>query len=366
MTKIVGINLLTFDTPALTGVGYFFKRLFEALPPLPNVEFVFFCQRGFPFHEVIQAPAGIRVRLQHVPRFRSRLARVAYEQCILPFLATHVDVLYSPCVANPLWTFNVPRVTTIYDLTPFVVPEKYGKLRGAYVKWITRLLSRCSERVITTSEHSRTDLMRFLGVPESRLDVVYAFVPPRDTSHVRYDPFFLTVGTRQPAKNLAGVIRAFSIFSQQFDGDAHRLVVVGGVGRGGDESAELAAQLGIQDRVHFAGYVDENELNRLYQTCKGHITLSLYEGFGIPVLEALSWHKPSVASNISSLPEVLGNTGIRVDPRDVDSAARAIKQLADDPQRFLSGLEEQLEKFSASTQVERFLQVLGVTSPGAS
>lgn len=366
MNKAVGINLLTFDTPALTGVGYFFKRLFEALPPLPNVEFVFFCQRDFPLHDVIQIPAGIRIRLQRVPRFRSKFARVAYEQCILPFLAAHVDVLYSPCVANPLWTFSVPRVTTIYDLTPFVVPDKYGKLQGSYVKWITRLLARCSERVITTSEHSRTDLMRFLGVPESRLDVVYAFVPPRDTSHVRYDPFFLTVGTRQPAKNLPGVIRAFSIFSRQFDDGAHRLVVVGGVGRGGDESAELAAQLGIQDRVHFAGYVDEDELNRLYETCKGHITLSFYEGFGIPVLEALSWHKPSVASDISSLPEVLGNTGIRVNPRDVESAARAIKDLADDPQRFLSGLEEQLEKFSARTQVERFLQVLGVGSPGVS
>lgn len=358
MKKRIAINLLTFDSPALTGVGYFFVRLFEALPPLPNIEFIFFCQRRFELEKVICMPAGVQFRRVDVPNFWSRAARIFYEQCILPFLCRNMDVLYSPCVANPLVKINYRTITTIYDLTPFIVRNKYGLLQGIYVRTITRLLAQFSNRIITISESSKSDLVRLLSVSESRIAIVYAFVQSRDVSCVRYDPFFLTVGTRQPAKNLVGVIRSFAIFCNRYDTENHQLVVVGGKGWGRDEYSNLADSLGVGKRIIFRGYVPEDILNDLYSHCKGLILLSLYEGFGIPVIEALSWHKPSVASNVSSLPEVLGATGITVSPHDYKEAARAIKAIADDPWKYLTGAEDQLSKFSASNQVANFLQVL--------
>ncbi|HVW78563.1 MAG TPA: glycosyltransferase family 1 protein [Alloacidobacterium sp.] len=359
--KRIAVNLLSFDTPDLTGVGYFFKRLFEALPPLVDTEFFFFCQRRFEFERVIQIPEMIRVTRVNVPNFPNRAARILYEQLVLPFRCRQMNILYSPCTANPLFRFNpVVMITTIHDLTPFYVPNKYGLLQSTYVRYITRLLARFSDQIITVSENSKRDLIRITGVQSSRIQIIYNFIKTRNVSHIRYDPFFLAVGTRQPAKNLLGVIRSFSKFCERYDTENHRLIIVGGSGWGNDEYTNLVAALGMERRIEFRGYVSEQVLHELYATCKGHILLSLYEGFGIPVLEALSYHKPSVASNISSLPEVMGLTGIGVDPHNYEDAAWAIKTIADDPRKHLTGLNDQLKKFSAEKQVAAFLTVLGV------
>lgn len=361
MTRKIAINLLSFDTAALTGVGYFFKRLIEALPPLPEVELVFFCQRRFDLEEIIRIPNSIRFRRVNVPNFPSRIARIAYEQLVLPFRCSRMEVLYSPCVANPVLRFNRRMITTIHDLTPFFVSGKYGRLQSAYVRCITRVLAKSSDTIVTVSESSRNDLIRLIGVNEARIRVVYNFLPEQETHDIRYEPFFLTVGTRQPAKNLSGVIRAFAKFCQCYDTENHRLVVVGASGWGSDEYSSLVSDLSLSERVDFLGYIPEAALNELYATCKGHILLSFYEGFGIPVLEALRWQKPSIASRLSSIPEVMGTTGITVDPRDPDEAALAMKAIADNPRGYLAGRDSQLEKFSAETQVVAFLQVFGIT-----
>jgi glycosyltransferase involved in cell wall biosynthesis len=122
----------------------------------------------------------------------------------------------------------------------------------------------------------------------------------------------------------------------------------------------LVSELRIASRVEFRGYVQESIMNELYATCKGHILLSLYEGFGIPVLEALSWRKPSVASNISSLPEVMGSTGILVDPENYEQAACAMKSIADNPTKYLEGIDNQLSKFSPKKEVIAFLKALDI------
>lgn len=362
MSLQVGINLLTFDSEAITGVGYFFKRLFESLPPVDDIEFTFFCQRSFEPERVIHTPIGVKVWRENVPDFKSKAARVLYEQAVLPFRCRKMAVLFSPCVANPAFKLNYRTITTIHDLTPFMVRKKYGALQSAYVRWITRLLAHSSDSIVTTSANSMSDIVRVFGVPKPRIRVIYNIATPHDASEVRYEPYFLTVATRQPAKNLKGVILSFAVFCKKYDTENHRLVIVGAKGRESNEES-LAASLGIGDRVDFKGYISEEELNRLYAHCKGHITLSFYEGFGIPILEALSWQKPSVFSNVSSLPEVAGKTGIAVHPEDSEEAGKALKAIAEDPKRYLTGSEQQLDKFSASRQAAEFLSVIGQTIP---
>ncbi len=356
--KVIGVNLLSFDCERLTGVGYFFKRLFEALPGTIGLEFVIFCQESFPFEQVVFLHERISWRRVTVPRFRSRFRRILYEQCALPFLCRGVDVLFSPCVANPLLRLGYRTVSTIHDLTPFFVGNKYGVVQHLYVKAITRLLARYSSSVITVSENSRSDLIRVLGVNASKIQVVYNVVPEHSSDKVSYNNFFLAVGTRQPGKNLSGVIQAFSVFCKKHDTQCHQLKIVGGSGWGGDECANLVSKLGMQDRIQFMGYLPEEELSAMYRGCKGLILLSLYEGFGIPVLEALAWNKPSVVSNLSALPEVVGNTGIQVNPLDYEAAALAIKAIAEDPQAHLKGRDIQLARFSPVRQSATFLKIL--------
>lgn len=267
-------------------------------------------------------------------------------------------MLFSPCVSNPVLHPGFRTVTTIHDLTPFFVAGKYGFVQATYVRSITRLLGRSSSRIITVSEHSRGDLVEHLGIPSQRIDVVFNSVGPKDCSRVRYQNFFLCVGTLQPAKNVTSVLQAFALFKKHFDRRDHRMVIVGEYGWGPDHYKQLIRDLGIQDHVEMKGYVDDDGLDELYANCKGVVLLSLYEGFGIPPLEGLSWNKPAIVSRISSLPEVVGRSGIQVNPMDIEEAARAMRDISEEPEKYLVGRDEQLAQFSPQRQWIQLIRAL--------
>jgi glycosyltransferase involved in cell wall biosynthesis len=364
--KKIGVNLLCFDESNLAGTWYFFKRLWEALPTNIDAEFVFFCQKSFALEKRLKIPPGIRYKLVSTRLCRSRAMRILYEQLVLPVKCFSVDALFSPCVANPIFHVGFSTITTIHDLTPFLIKTKYSLLQGLYVRLITRLLAKMSTHIVTVSVSSRTDLHNYLGVPESEINIIYNFVPDRDLSRSEYGNYFLSVGTLQPAKNLGNVIRSFAIFKEQYDRFNHRLIIVGARGWGENDCERLIHQLGMEESILLAGYLPDEELDTLYARCKGLVLLSLYEGFGIPPLEALSWNKPSVVSNRSSLPEVVGTTGIQVDPFNCDQAAKALQAIAEEPVRYLTGRDRQLERFSAEKQVNKLLEVLGIENEAVS
>jgi glycosyltransferase involved in cell wall biosynthesis len=261
-------------------------------------------------------------------------------------------------VANPVVHPGFRTITTIHDLTPFFVRGKYGFVQQSYVRIISRLLGLSSSRVLTSSENSRADLIQTLRIRRSKIDVVHHSYNSKDLSQASFGDYFLFVGTLQPAKNLAGAIRAFAIFSEKYDKARHRLMVVGANGWGRNDYDALIRELGMEKRISFAGYISDDELDRLYAGCKGLILMSLYEGFGIPPLEALSWNKPSIVSNLSSLPGVVGRTGIQVDPLNYEQGAIAIRDIAEAPDRYLQGRDEQLAKFAAELQALKFRAIL--------
>ncbi len=354
----IGVNLLCYRTSQLTGTGRFLKQLLANLPADCKTEFVFFCQRQFDLGASFNIPSSLRYQRIDCPTFGSHFARVAFEQFVLPFKARHLDALFSPCAANPVIHPGLRTITTIHDLTPFFVRAKYGFIQQHYVRLISRLLALTSTRVVTVSESSRADLVRRFGMNESKIDIVYNSCASKDLSATSSGNYFLFVGTLQPAKNLPITIRAFAEFCKRFDKDHHRLVIVGGRGWGSEDYSALASELGIESRISLMGYVSDDELDSLYSGCKGLLLLSLYEGFGIPPLEALTWNKPSIVSNISSLPEVVGRTGIQVDPMNTEQSAIAMREVAEDPSRYLEGREEQLKKFAPALQAQKFLNIL--------
>jgi len=357
--KKIGINLLSLGSSQITGTGRLLKQLLEYSPTIEDTEFLFFCQKHFDLEGYFRIPSGLRYRRVECPSFQSRLARVSYEQLVLPFKAQGLEVLYSPCVANPAIHPGFRTITFIHDLTPFFVPKKYGFVQQSYVRMISRILALTSNRVITCSENSRTDLVQRLKVNASKIDIVYNSCSLKDLTTTSYGNYFLFVGTLQPGKNLPSVIRAFSLFSEKYDNADHRLVIAGAPGWGAENYDALINELGIGSRVSFTGYISDSELDKLYAGCKALILMSLYEGFGIPPLEALSWNKPSIVSNTSSLPEVVGRTGIQVDPMNSEQAAKAMRDIAAAPRKYLDGRDEQLSKFAPDAQARRFFTILG-------
>jgi glycosyltransferase involved in cell wall biosynthesis len=282
------------------------------------------------------SPAGVEVRAMPFPRLWTHL-RLSTEMLTRP-----PDVLFVPAHVLPLIH---PRrsVVTVHDLGYLYYPEAHRLLDRLYLDWSTRWNARQAAAVLADSAATKADLVRAYGVEEARVHVVYlgrdeALAPVRDLALLaqvreRYGlaaRYLLYVGTLQPRKNLARLVTAFAHVA----GDAAladvQLVLAGKHDRLYDDLLAQAARLGLAGRVIFPGYVADVHLSALYCAALACLFPSLYEGFGLPVLEAQACGAPVMTSNHSALPEVAGDAALLVDPHDVDAIAEAMYRLVTD------------------------------------
>ncbi len=278
---------------------------------------------------------------------RSRLpthnpwVRVFWEQCLLsPQLrALGIQLLHSPVNIQPL-VLPCRGVVTMMDLSFMVFPESFQAFQRGYQRLFTRLSARKATHLIAISRSTARDLTRFFGVDPARVSVTLPGVdaryqPLEEASvsafrrrHSLPDRFLLYVGTLEPRKNLATLIRAFAAFRQGHAG--LKLVLAGGKGWLYQPTLALVEELGLQNDVVFPGYIPENALPLWYNAAEVFVYPSLYEGFGLPPLEAMACGTAVIASNASSLPEVVGDAGLLVTPEDVDEWYAALCQLTRD------------------------------------
>ncbi len=272
--------------------------------------------------------------------------RIFWEQIVAPFTTSraHLDVLFCPVNVVPL-TGSVPSVVTVHDLAFLAYPEAFHAAKRRYLAAMTRLSVRRARRVIAVSAHTRDDLIRHFGVRPERIAVIpnaadERYRPADDPGEVaRFkaenhlpDRFILFVGTLEPRKNVRRLIEAFA--SLGAEDAAVKLVIVGAAGWLTSDLAPLVRLRGLGDRIVFTGYVSDDDLPRWYRAATLFCYPSLYEGFGLPVLEAMACGAPVVTSRTSSLPEVAGDAALLVDPTDVRDLARALQSLlADDVRR---------------------------------
>jgi glycosyltransferase involved in cell wall biosynthesis len=286
--------------------------------------------------------AGLRVLKVRAP---SRPLRLLWEQAVLPLRLSElrIDVLHSPHHTTPLLPCGCRRVVTIHDLTFLLLPERYPPTRRLYFQVMTRLAARVADAIIVPSEAVRGDVMRLLpasGGPTERLFVIPeaagAAFHPQDAVAIeavrrRYGlegPFLLSVGSLEPGKNRERLLQAFARL--QARGLKHTLVVAGQRAWRYEGEAPLARRLGLADSVRFLGHVPQADLPALYSAADLFVFPSLYEGFGLPALEAMACGTPVVASNVSALPEVVGDAALQVSPLDVEALAGAIEGLLRD------------------------------------
>jgi glycosyltransferase involved in cell wall biosynthesis len=254
-----------------------------------------------------------------------RSARILWEQIVWPWQARRrrLDLLHSMAFVIPHFT-PCPAIVTVYDLSFLHYPEQFPALQRRYLAGQTGRSCRQARRVIAISESGRQDIHRFFGVPLEKIDVVYPGVEaryrplPKDKVDAfrqqRNLPnrFILHVGTLQPRKNIPTLLDAFA---QLADPDLH-LILVGGKGWLFDEIFRQVERLALVERVHFPGYAADDELPLWYNAAELFVFPSLYEGFGMPVAEAMACGTPVVAANVSSIPEAVGEAGLLFAPQN--------------------------------------------------
>lgn len=235
---------------------------------------------------------------------------------------------------------RVPTAVFIHDMTPFVLADSFKAAHSAYQRAYFRYAARKADRILTISESSRDDILRVLKVPEEKVVIIplasdlrerVGTVHLTDEAKQRWNikrPFILYVGAIHPRKNVGRLIQAYVELKARRS-IPHQLVIAGAL-RWMANDLDVTDPA-IKEDIIFTGKISDEELAALYGACSATVYPSLYEGFGLPVLEAMSFGAPVVTSNVSSLPEVAGKAAIMVDPYSVSAIAEGIAAVIEHP-----------------------------------
>jgi glycosyltransferase involved in cell wall biosynthesis len=286
-------------------------------------------------------PDGLSWKTSRWPTGRP-WARIAWEQLAQPWALRRVGVhlLHAMAFVCPLLA-SVPAVITIHDLSFLRFPEQFRPLNRLYLSTMTRHSCRRARRVIAVSQATADETVRLLGVPAERIDVVPNGVhhahlhtlPARQVQAFRQakglpERFVLFLGTLEPRKNLTTLVQAFA--RTQAARQGVKLVIAGGKGWYYQEIFASVERFGLEDAVLFPGFVPDAELPLWYNTATVFVYPSLYEGFGLPLLEAMACGTPVIGADASCIPEVVGDAGLLIPPHDAAALADALECLLAD------------------------------------
>lgn len=341
MQTTIGLNahLLTAQAGYRSaGINGYLYHLIAALPEADETlrYIVFTGQQG-------QPPAHPRVAVRRFPgRTQRPLRRILWEQAVQPvaLARTRPALLHALAFVTPLIA-PVPAVVTVYDLSFMHYPELLPPARRWYLRLFTRRSCQRARRVIAISGSTAQDLTATFGVPAARIDVAvpgvddrFAPLPRAEVEAFRQRAglparFLLFVGTLEPRKNLPVLLRAYATLPEATR-RAVPLVLGGGRGWMFDEIFRTIEAHDLHATVHLPGYLPAEDLPLWYNAADAFVYPSVFEGFGLPVVEAMACGTPVLVSDVSSLPEAAGDTGYRLPPDDVAAWADALAHVIDD------------------------------------
>lgn len=322
------------------GIHNYIRHLIQHLPGSdPSFRYSIFA--GWEWNDAQETGGALSWRVSRWPTERPWV-RVAWEQVVQPWslYQAGVHLMHALAFVSP-FVRSVPAVVTIHDLSFLRFPERFRPANRLYLTTMTRLSCRYARRVIAVSQATADEIVRLLHVPAERIDVVshgiqHARFRPLPAGQVKAfrrekglpDRFVFYLGTLEPRKNLATLIEAFARTKALRHGV--KLIIAGGKGWYYDEIFRRVEELDLTDVVWFTGFLPDAELPLWYNAGTVFAYPSLYEGFGMPLLEAMACRTPVVASNVSCLPEVVGDAGCLVAPYDVAGFAENLERLLSD------------------------------------
>ena len=359
------------------GIGRYTRNLIGALAEIDSEnQYTLFVAGGWRNEEKMGA-LGRNFRVRAVP-LTDRLLNILWQRIRVPIpiqvITGKIDLFHSPDFVLPP-VGQTPTMLTVHDLSFLRVPEHFVPGFKEYLEGAVSRAVRKAQHILADSESTKRDLMELLGVNPSKVTVIYPGVDARftqirdpnilSTVMRRYElpaEFILGLGTLQPRKNFEGLIDSFAklVSSSETGGSfaGLHLVICGGPGWMHEEIAEAVERHGLTERVHFPGFVRDEDLPAIYSLASVFAFPSWYEGFGLPVLEAQACGTPVVVADNSSLPEVVGDGGLLVSAGNSDELAHAISLALTDSRlraRLISAGRAQAELFSWSAAAQALL-----------
>ena len=281
-----------------------------------------------------------RVRMSRAPLdTQSPLRRIIWEQTLQPLKLRQYDLYHALAFVAPI-VLTAPMVVTVYDLSFLRYPERLSPARRLYLRGMTARTCARARRVLAISQCTADDLAALLGVPADKIDVtplgydkaVFRPLPAAELARFRRDQqlperFWLYVGTLEPRKNLSTLLEAYRRLSR-----AERLPLIlgGGIGWRGQAILAEIERLGLSDSVTHVGFIPAAELPFWYNCAEAFVFPSVFEGFGLPVLEAMACATPVVTSDAAALQEVAGSAGKCLPSNDIEAWAAALKGIKSD------------------------------------
>ncbi|MCM8778433.1 MAG: glycosyltransferase family 4 protein [Candidatus Omnitrophica bacterium] len=328
---VIGIDIRSTLKPQMTGVGQYTYNLLKNLSRIDHHHRYLLYSRIRPFSKKRNPKIRGKNFYFFTERFRQR-----------PHLFFSKIDLYHSSSYDLIPPQGKKFVITVHDVIVKAYPEGHSL---ETVERINKIMASALERaegIITVSESTKKDVVKYFGFPENKIKVIHLgageeFFPLTEEEKGRAksllkncgvrDKFILFVGTIEPRKNLKNLLSAFNNLKIEI---THQLVIVGMKGWGGDEVYSLVEKLGLRDRVVFTGYLPQKEVNFFYNLCDCFVYPSFYEGFGLPIIEAMQVGCPVITSNTSSCAEIGENSAILIEPDSVDSIAEAIFKVVKD------------------------------------
>ena len=371
----VGVNLLWLVPGEVGGSEEYTVRLLAALRDLDpdDVEVTLFVSRSF---LATYRDLASRFTTAVCPiTGRSRAVRIAAESTWLPVAARrrHIDVLHHGGGTIPPLR-GTPSIVTVHDLQPLLFPEHFSSVKNAYLRWRLRPSVRKSKAVVTLTAYTASTITDAFGVPVELVPPGYTAAldvqPTRDPRAV-YElngPFFLYPAITYPHKNHALLVRAFAGVVASHPGAL--LVLTHRAAQMEDDLRELIASLGLSKNVRRLGHVDRGDLNWFYANAVALTFPSRFEGFGMPVLEAMGHRCAVIAARSAALPSVVGDAGVLVDPDDEGAWTAAMVDLLEHDahrEQLAAAAVERVERnFQWRASAERLHQLyvrVGATLP---
>lgn len=324
------------------GIGRYARELPVALQRLPDAPHLRLFHNRQPLERL---PASLAA----LPRSHSPLGNKSWRFYLiggLPLLPgwrsaiDASDLFHGADIVTP--RLKLPVVITVHDLTTLLFPKFHTRLNRLYLRWAYPVMAGRADAIIADSHATRQDIVARLSVASDKIEVIHLGVngerfAPRSarecsSAFAEYGlqpPYLLAVGTLEPRKNLVTLLHAYAALPPTVP----PLVLVGGQGWGDYALSTQIERLGIRDRVRLTGYVSDDVLPALYSAAELFVYPSHYEGFGLPVLEAMACGAPVITSNVSSLPEVAGEAAFQVNPRSASELTEAIQTLLESPSK---------------------------------
>jgi glycosyltransferase involved in cell wall biosynthesis len=362
----IGLEAERANLPNPTGVERYAAELIKNLAKLDSRNEYVLYFRTPPQEWFYHLPKNFSIKVMPFPKFWTQL-RLSWEMMMHP-----VDVLVITASALPIW-HPKKSIATVHDVAWKLYPDAFTPFMRRYLEWSAWHAVKNAYRVLAVSQSSKNDLIKFYQAPADKIVVThlgldgsfkpmsYAEVQPvLDKYGLVYEKYALFVGTIQPRKNIERLVESFHQLRKE-NHIEEKLTIFGGRGWLWEPIVKKIKMMGLDGSIKYFDYAPHEDLPYIYAGARLLTLPALYEGFGLPPLEAMASGVPVVVSNVSSLPEVTGDAGRLVDPNSVDSIAEGLLEVLTDKdlrdQMIVKGLE-QAKKFTWENTARKTLEVI--------